>query len=88
MPLFFHKGSTRRSGKARCSATFVQWHLAITKDGESRLSHDTECTQTYATTRSEQVMLVPIGAPPYNHVELNFIVSIAYHSPFDELYRP
>src|ERR1700680_2934548 len=55
-----------------------RWHLAITKDGERHLSSDTECTQTYAPTRSEQVMLVPIGAPPYNHVELNFIVSIAH----------
>jgi hypothetical protein len=42
----------------------VSWHVAMLKDMYADLSQGVNEAQACATTRSEQTMMVPIGAPP------------------------
>ena len=53
----------------------VQWHVAIMKDMYADLSQGMRCTQTWATTRSEQTMMVPIEAPPFIGLHVDYNIS-------------
>ncbi len=81
-------GWLERSMEERTSTTgLVAWcnHEVCRRD----LSQGMRCIQTCATTQSEQTLMVPIEAPPFSGLRVNYnIFSCVHHFPNCDKYRP